>query len=487
MRDKPTIFIFAVRNFSIRYMLYSDIFKTLREKGCRVVVFIKEGQLDYYREVLGGEGVVFEPALYKEARKNIKGGFLTSLFVLTRKCMHGSQGEMVNHTDQVRLFQFGEQLKDHPINRLLFTLVRACSGLGRRFAWFRKYFARLEGLLYPGRLYDAYFEKYRPELLLVSSLGYMIDPLIMRSAGRHGCDTVSIIHNWDNPTTKDYRGAEPDKAVCWNATMVKEVEVFHDLPREKLFEGGIAHWDHYFDGSIEKEPRKEYLASHGLNPENKLVFYATSSFRTFPGTFDTIERILAAAEESAFVEPFSLLVRLHPQYLRFDHSSGATVLDSFQRRMDELKERFGDLVAFTAPKVNLVGDDFDIPLSEMATLGQSLKQADLLLTEYSTVMIEGAIFDLPVINVGLSRWRDTEKPAYFAEEYTHLRRLLRHEASRNAHTFGELVEDMNLYLKDPGLDAERRKALVDAEITANRGRAGRKIGEFIYSLAKKTA
>ena len=485
MSNRPTIFISSFRNFSVRYILYSGILKRLLQSDLRLVIFVKDGDLDYYREVFTDDRITFEPILYKQAVGFIKGGFLKSLFVLTRKCMHGSRGEMVNHTDQVRLYQFGRELKNHPLNRVLFMLVKMLSGLGRRFAWFRKKFVKLEGYLFPGHLYDSYFEKYRPEVLVVSSLGYMIDPLIMRAAARNNCKVVSIIHNWDNPTSKDYRGAEPDYAICWNQTMQREVEVFHDLPAERLHVGGIAHWDMYFDGSLELGAKDEYLEKHGLSSEGKLVLYATSAFRTFPGTFDVIEQILRANSEGAFSQKINLLVRLHPQYLLFDKKKGALIVERYQQQMDDIVRRFPGMVAFTYPKVTVLNDDIDLPLSEMNTLAESLHHADLLLTEYSTVMIEGAIFDLPVINVGLSRWRDTEKPAYFAEEYTHLRRLLRHGASRNAHSFEELVENINLYLKDPGVDAERRRALVDAEITTNRGRAGREIGEFIHALTQK--
>ncbi len=88
-----------------------------------------------------------------------------------------------------------------------------------------------------------------------------------------------------------------------------------------------------------------------------------------------------------------------------------------------------------------------------------------------------------MINVGLSRWRDTDKPAHFAEEYAHLKRMLAHGASRNAHDFPELIAAIRAYLADPSLDREKRAALVAAEIDTNRGRAGGAIGQLLYDLA----
>jgi hypothetical protein len=98
-------------------------------------------------------------------------------------------------------------------------------------------------------------------------------------------------------------------------------------------------------------------------------------------------------------------------------------------------------------------------------------------------MIEAAIFDLPVINVGLHNFRDTAKPASYLENYTHIKRILRHGASKNAYSYSELMHYMNAYLDDPSLERDNRKKLIDAEITTNRGTAGEYIGKLISELS----
>ncbi len=123
-----------------------------------------------------------------------------------------------------------------------------------------------------------------------------------------------------------------------------------------------------------------------------------------------------------------------------------------------------------------------MPLEDMYLLAETLYHSDLLLSEYSTVMIEAAIFDLPVINVGLFNFRGTDKPASFLENYTHIKRILRHSASKNAYTFDQLFEYINYYLEDPGRDSENRRQLIDAEITTNRGTAGKAIGKMLVDL-----
>ena len=484
MEASPTIFISAYRNFSVRYLLYSDVFKTLRETGARIVIFLKDNDLDYYRERLGGENIIFEPVLYESALAKLKKNHIQRLFVLIRKCMSGRQGEFKNTTDNVRFYQYGNKMTRTLIGAIEFWLVKGLAMLGRRFRVARRAIPALEGILFPGKEYDRYFTKYHPQMLIVSSIGYMIDPYFMRAARRHDCKVVSIIHNWDNPTTKDYRGVEPDHVIVWNDIMKREVNVFHDIPREKIHVGGIAHWDIYFNGRLKPRSKKEFLEAHGLSTDRKLIIYATSNFKLFRRTFDVIEELLDTIQNDGLPTLAQLMVRLHPGYLLRSPEKEGLIIDRYQSRIEELKAKYGSLVCFAPPMMQVLNDDIDMPVEDMHRLAEILYHSDVLLTEYSTVMIEATIFDLPVINVGLYNFRDTDKPASYLENYTHIRRILQAGASRNAYTFDELVQYLSNYLRNRSLDADKRRILMDQEITTNRGCAGSSIGKFLLSLLK---
>jgi len=484
MATKPTIFISAYRNVSVRYILYSDIFKELKKKDVRIVVFLKDNDLEYYRDCLGGENVILEPILWNTALRQLKGNRIQRFFVLVRKCMSGSEAGYENTTDKARLYQYGREMR---MSRSRsgspeFQLIRLLAITGQRVPAVRKAIVNLESRLFPGKMYDQYFEKYNPQMFIVSSLGYMIDPYFMRAAKRHGCKVISVIHNWDNPTTKDYRGAEPDHVIVREEIMKREVNVFHDIPNEKIHVGGIAHWDFYFNGQFKPGSKGEFLKSSGLSEDRKIIFYATSGYKIFRRTFDVIEQLLEAIEQGRFLFPAQLLVRLHPGYMEKVGGSSGQVLDRFKIRIETIRRKYGDLVSFTAPMVKVLNDDIDMPVEDMHRLAETLYHADVLLTEYSTVMIEAAIFDLPVVNVGLYYYRDTERPISLVENFTHIKRLLKCGASRNAYTIEQLIEYINYYLEDRSRDSESRRKLVDQEITMNRGCAGRKIAEYIYGL-----
>ena len=485
MTARTTIFISAYRNFSIRYILYSDIFNELRKRDFKFVVFVKDNDVDYYRDRLGGENVIVESVLFQEAMSQIRSTRVGMWFSFLRKGMSGRAKGYRNTTDEVIVSGLIGRTFGTAKGRLVFRALRLIIAVGNRVKAVRKGLLAFESKMFPGRMYDFYFRKYKPAMLIVSSLGYMIDPYIMRAAKRHGCDVVSIPHSWDNTSTKDYRGGDPDHVITWNEIMKREVNVFHDVAEKAIHVGGIAHWDMYFDGAFEPGLRSEFFSTNGLSQDRKLIFFGTSSPVTFTRTFDVIEGLADAIDEGRFLFPCQLLVRLHPVYLLPEKQHGGRFIDRFRQRIETLGNRHGSPVCFANPQMKVLNDDIDMPIEDMRNLARTLHYSDVMLTEYSTLMIEGAIFDLPVINVGLHNFWQGEERAFLAENLTHINRILRTGATKDAHTMDQLVEYINYYLKDRSGDEEKRRDLVAQEVTTNPGRAGKNIADHIAELVER--
>lgn len=485
MGAPPTIFISAYRNVSIRYILYSDIFKELRRRNVKIVVFLKDNDLEYYRQRLGDDNVIIEPVLFDMAMHQLRSNWLSGWFVITRRFMSGSESGYENTSANVQADFYGKAMSQTFKGFLIVQAIKFLAKLGTRVKGVRKGLVALESRMFPGEFYDRFFEKYSPQMLIISSLGYMIDPYFMRAAKRHGCKVVSIPHSWDNTSSKDYRGGDPDHIITWNEIMKREVNVFHDIPNERIYVGGIAHWDFYFNGQFKPRPKDEFLSSNGLIKGRKVILYGTTSPVTFIRTFDVIEQLLEAMARARFLFSCQLVVRLHPVYLTKDKCGEGQWIGRFQERIKVLRRRYGDLVSFTTPMMRVLNDDIDMPVEDMHHLAETLYHSDVLLTEYSTLIIEGAIFDLPVINVGLYNYRDTDKPASYWENYTHIRRILKTGATRNAYTIEQLIEYINFYLEERSQDKDRRKELVEQEVTTNRGCAGRMIAQYIHMLLEQ--
>lgn len=479
-----TIFISAYRNVSIRYILSTDIFKYLKNKDLiQIVIFVKKNDIEYFKNKYRGENIIFEDIFFEKATKQFRSR-LGLFFYLIRSYMYGSKGKTKNNSPKIWGIIWSEQSKNSGFKRkTLFYASKLIAEIFQHFKSLRKSLVRLESILFNGNIYDDYFKKYNPELLITSSTGYMIDPLIMRAAKRNKSKILSIVHSWDNTTTKAYRGASLDYVVAWNHIMKNELNIFQDINKSKIHVGGVAHWDDYFNGSLIKSDGP-FFKKEITNKTPKIIFYATSAPIMFKSTFDMIEDILIKIKNGTILSNCKLIVRLHPNYLSKQKGADSLVMDVYSSKIEELKERYGNLIEFNLPKINWIKDDYELPIEDIRNLGKLLIESDLLLTEYSTLMIEASIFDLPIINVALGKFRDTNQPISIIEDLNHLKRVLKTKATRQAYSLDELTNQINQYISNPQLDSDNRKKLVEQEITSNIGNAGKSIGKYIYNLIR---
>lgn len=478
--SKPTVFISAYRNVSVRYILDTDIFRVLKKSGIRIVVFVKEGDLGFFKKKFSGNNIVFQSIFFEDALSEVRSGW-KGILALSRRMFSGKSESLINTTDKVWKEVFSSQSND-VLSRFRLSIAIVLAFFGRKSSGVRKLLLTLECALSMGKQYDHYFTKYNPNLLIVSSIGYMIDPLMMRSAKRFKCKIISIIHSWDNPTTKGYRGGQPDIVIAWNEIMKKELNIFHDIEEKNIVVGGIAHWDVYFNGQIESRSKNHIIDHNFQNINTKILLYCTSAPVLFRNTFDVIEIILDGIEKDCFCDSIQLLVRLHPHYLHLDRRGEGQIINQYKTRMEFIEKRYKDIVLFNLPLVEVAEDDVYLPSEDIMRLGELLTHSDVLLTEYSTLMIEGAIFDLPIINVALNYFRDMKKPTAYVEEYAHLNQILKMEFTRQAYSKNELFKHINDYLLNPSLDSDARKNVVKQQVTTNVGFAGQSIAKYIQNL-----
>src|SRR5262249_39307161 len=104
----------------------------------------------------------------------------------------------------------------------------------------------------------------------------------------------------------------------------------------------------------------------------------------------------------------------------------------------------------------------DITTESQEHLADTLCHSDVVVQVASTIAIEAAIFDTPVVNVSF----DGETPAEWTRSarrylrFPHFVNITRHGAVRLSETPDELVAGVAAYLHDRTLDAEGRRRVV---------------------------
>jgi CDP-glycerol glycerophosphotransferase (TagB/SpsB family) len=276
--------------------------------------------------------------------------------------------------------------------------------------------------------------------------------------------------------------ANPDLAIVWGAKMRDEVIAHHDLPAERIREGGVPHYDLYFRPETFSS-RQEFCRGHRLDPDRPIVLYAAMSPRRFPYNPAVVEILARTARALSPERPAQILVRLHPIYLGW-RTENPTGWAAEEARFKAIAEENGN-VALMLPK-GRTGENgsFDLDEEDNRVLANCLQHSSLVVCFFSTLNLEAAILDKPIINCALfdlQRWLGPDNRTVLYP--THLTNLLRSRACRMAYTEDELRRYLGEYLADPKLDSAARASLWQAECGSLMGRSARRVANLLAEAA----
>ena len=119
-----------------------------------------------------------------------------------------------------------------------------------------------------------------------------------------------------------------------------------------------------------------------------------------------------------------------------------------------------------------------------------MAHSDVLVTVYSTMVVETAVHDTPIVAAVIDTpggWNVPKKYSLSLKKIgnwpTH-KRFRETKAGRVAENEDQLRDAINLYLTNPALDVSERRKFVEQEITYTDGSSGKRTAEFILGLLK---
>jgi hypothetical protein len=210
-----------------------------------------------------------------------------------------------------------------------------------------------------------------------------------------------------------------------------------------------------------------------------LISYA-SSFVTFSPNWRNVETLARLVAEERLSQPAQLLIRLHPTHF----------LET--PRFAEERERIRALAA-SLPHVHLVEP---VPLGEggmsyysgedMPEKSSMMAYSDVMVTVYSTMVVEASIHGTPVVSLCLDTpggW-----PGKFSLPLSQIGGWPTHSRFRESGAGREALDEeslraaLNRYLENPGADAQARADFIARECTYTDGDAARRTASFLLSL-----
>lgn len=329
-------------------------------------------------------------------------------------------------------------------------------------------------LAHSGTVFESILEHHKPDVVFLPTIFATNDVRLLSCCKRRAIPTIGMVKSWDNLIGKDPLLVWPDRLIVHNDLVKNYAMSMHAYPEDRIFVSGLPQMDVYADPSFPAS-RKEFFRRYGLDPEKKLLVYAAVGKLISLHEFDTIRMLADLVISDELEYPSQLFVRLHPAYPSDEEKLGLLPGVTVVRPGTEGMER------------NPLRFDFEFRHDETRDLATTLAVADVVIQSGSTMAIDAACFDTPIISLGLDGYQEDELQERSARRLLvkdHFKRILDTGGAPAVYTHAELLTLINAYLSDPSLDHEGRMRIVEEQCFKLDGKSGERIADYICSFAK---
>lgn len=294
-----------------------------------------------------------------------------------------------------------------------------------------------------------------------------VQPVVM-AARRLGVPTATFIFSWDNLTTKARIAAPFDYYFVWSDQMADELVRFYpDVARSRVRVVGTPQFEPYADPSLEWG-RDQFLATVGLEPDRPIICYSGGDTRTCPDDPLHLRLVCELIERKQILGNPQLVLRPAPV--------------DISDRYDEVVRDHNVVMARPAWRAGEGGWSSAGPTKDdMALLVNLTRYADLNINMASTMTLDFALHDTPVVNLGFDA-DPSRNLAHRYYQYDHYRPVVEMGAARVARDANELAEAVNAYLANPSLDREGRERFVNHELRVRPGQSVPAIAEALRDI-----
>ncbi|MDP3795272.1 MAG: CDP-glycerol glycerophosphotransferase family protein [bacterium] len=433
-----TVFITSFHPLISRNILATALIERLTARGdIRVVVIAPEGKREFFQDEFGARGAVLEFVAVSLTRRDLFLRYLSLAFLQTTTLRLKRKTEMRGS---------GAWLAKFAANRTVTRrLLRQCSTL-----------------LTPTQAFKKLFDRYRPDLIFSTDVQNEQDLRLMHAARRRAVRVLGMVRSWDNLTSKGLLRVIPDRLIVHNGIVQREATTLHGVPEERICVVGIPHYDAYATGA--RRSRNEFYASIGAEPQKRLVLCAPAGNRYI--RHNTVDADVVRFLDTILGPEYAILVRMPPT----DEASGFEDL-----------AREGRIILDRPAKRFRVPKKAELSAEDDAHLADTLWWCTAVVTGPSTLMIDAAFFDRPVVLVGFDG--DEERPylesirRYY--DYDHVQPVLRSDGVRLAKTKEELATELRAYLLCPERDRDGRRRIVAEECFAADGKSTERLARAI--------
>lgn len=334
--------------------------------------------------------------------------------------------------------------------------------------WARAFIRWLDRLMAPREPFAALIREYRPDLVFATDVGHEADIRLIHASRVARVPVLGMVRSWDNLTSKGVIRAVPDILCVNNEIVRREAAELHGILESRIRVVGIPHYDRYPKPA---HPREEFCRSIGLDPAKRFILYAPTGDRYLAKNRVDQDAIQSIA--SAMPQDYQLLVRMPPSdSTKLDAAMPANVV--VHRPGVQLSPQSG---VFKTNELTREDDDL---------LRDTLFYCELVVAGPSTIVVDAAVFDKPIILVGFD---GNANPPYYESirrywDYDHFQPILKSGGVKLVRSGMDLEEWLKKYLADPALDRAGRAEIATEQGFRLDGQSSRRLAEVVEGTVK---
>lgn len=453
---------------SARGTFQTGLLEKLITKGFEIIIIAREelkDDLEIKAKSIGAELILYSPPT----------NILTSQLNIFRTYIH--QDIKKNPSLWEKYLRKSRDKKASLKRRLLNRSYFSLGGVIRRNKFLSNKYRSFEKKSIQDRKAFDLLKLIKPDMVISTRPMAQQEYFILAAAEKLNIKKVFYILSWDNITSKGSFPVIADQYLTWGPIMNSELEEYYQVSNDNIYNTGVTHFDIHHQVKINPELKK-WIKPLGLDYSKPYIFFTLSSSYYCPDEIDIIEWLANKIELGEYGNDMQLVLRPHMHNFKEGLSD-----EKWKKRLLTLQS---DKIAIDFPEMNDSVLTWFMKHNDMLKLSNLLNGSIMNINSGSTIALEAALLDKPVI---LPLFETQELPEWLSvtrlKNYIHLKKLIDLKGVEVVNSIEELDISIKKYVKDPKIGREDRANAVYQECYKNDGEATERFVENINKILLK--
>ena len=461
----PTLLAMSPTVLIDRVYLHTDFLSVLNQ-GCRTTVWSSSADDPSFRPLWERTGADFHPFPSVAPLKGFP---------------HSILRRVNDYAWDLRIPSASKQSMNRLLGRGQTSWVTRWAGRGARFVHLLGQESRIERLverLVVGQTRSpdarAWLDRHKPSAVFTTGPFQYNEPAVVAQAKAMGIPIIALIPSWDNLSTKNRLIFDYDAYIVWSEAAKADLHHFYPQARNRpVHIVGAPQFDLFFQDRF-RQSREEFAESQGLDPKRPILVYAIGSPNFLKGepqgALDFAKRVAAGELGDA-----QLIVRPHPLH---DQGEMETLFQGFEGQA-LVQRPSGD----SDPGPGYRGQDE----GQIRQWVNTIRHADVLINLSSTVAIEAALCDRPIVNLDYDPAPGAPQQQLIHEVnhlWNHYRPVAESGGVWLTKNLDETVQATRAYLENPERHRDERKRIAEWVCGPIDGQASRRMAQAILETLR---